>query len=270
VSVQNFIPEVWASDIGENWREAVVLAGTFTDVSSMTRMGDRIHITSFGGPTITDYAGAGRVLTTESLIDAGQVLDLDNEKAFSFYIDDVDAAQAAGSFGQVTMDAGAELAEDFETAAATELLAEGAASSYGAVADGDAAYALVLELRRTLSQAKAPLGGRTLAVDPLFAEILLGADSKLSQADTSGSPQGLREATIGRLLGFDVVETSLLGDGSHATCVAYHRQSVAFASQLDKTESLRAPDRFADIVRGLHVYGVKVIRNPGVIYWQAS
>lgn len=277
MAVTNFIAEVWASQILEAFQETAVLAPTCADYSGETRMGNVIHVSEFTVPTVHDYAtgtSGARTIDPDALTDAGLDIDLSSEKAFAFLVDDIDQAQAAGSMNQVTGEAVGALAEDFDTAIAAALLAGGTDGDPGGgtptdITDGEGAYAMVLALRRQLSQLKAPLGDRYLAVNPAFSEFLLGADSKLSQADMSGSPAGLRDATIGRLLGFNVVETALLSP-SLACAVAYHRSAVGIASQLDKTEALRDPKRFADIMRGLHVYGIKILRSASVLYWQAA
>lgn len=88
--------------------------------------------------------------------------------------------------------------------------------------------------------------------------------------DTSGSPAALREGTLGRLLGFDIVLSENLPNVAKPQVVAWHKPSVAFVSQVSNTEGLRAQDKFADRIRGLHVYGGKVTNLKGVSAWTAS
>ena len=136
------------------------------------------------------------------------------------------------------------------------------------IGSGDDAFNVIKRLRTELSASpvKAPLGNRTLLVNPEFSAYLLGADSKLVEVDTSGDTQALRNATIGQLLGFRVAETSLLTPGP-PTCIAYHRSAFGYVNQIDTIEAIRAQNKFADILRGLMVYGAKVLRPTAIRYW---
>ena len=78
----------------------------------------------------------------------------------------------------------------------------------------------------------------------------------------AGSANELRNGQITRLYGFDVLESALL-EGTAA--IGYHEAAVAFVSQIDKVEALRNPSKFADIVRGLNVYGTKVTLGDAVV-----
>lgn len=273
MAVTNFISEVWAAQILTNFKESEVIAGTVNRnyEGDASQQGNVVHITSFNSPTIVDYAtgtSGARTADPEELQDSSQSLQIDQEKAFSFFVDDIDARQAAGSFAPVTADASAGLVEDYETYLATQMLANGTEVT-GTVDTGNAAFDMIADMRTQLSNAKVPGGDRTLLVNPSFSKLLLGADSKLVEVDTSGDARGLREATIGRLLGFRVAETALLSPGQ-AAAMAYHRSSVGHVLQLNAMEALRATNKFADILRGLTVYGSKVVRPGAVLYWQAS
>ena len=88
---------------------------------------------------------------------------------------------------------------------------------------------------------------------------LLAGGGVLSQADTSGSTAGLREATIGRYRGFDVV-VNPFDTEEKPRAIGLLPEALAYVSQIEKIEAMRADATFADRIRGLHVYGSKVIR----------
>ena len=94
------------------------------------------------------------------------------------------------------------------------------------LSDATKTEADVLLARQTLTQANVPVGNRFLAVSPEVASVLLQLD-KLSRVDASGTDTGLRDATIGRVYGFDVVESNAL---SPESAVAYHSSGFAFAT----------------------------------------
>lgn len=274
MAVENYIPELWSASILENFKETEIIAPTVSrDYEGEAQRGNVVRITSFTTPTIVDYAtgtDGARTINPEELNDSSQHLPIDQERAFSFYVDDIDARQSAGTFDAVTRDAAGGLVETMETHLADLLLSEGTDIDGGdseTVTTGDEAFDKVLQMRTELSRLKVPAGNRTLLVNPEFSRLLLGADSKLTNVDTSGDPQGLRDATLGNLLGFRVLESALLSPGQ-ACAVGYHQSAVGHVAQLEKTEALRAQNKFADIMRGLAVYGSKVLRPTAIQYWQ--
>lgn len=121
--------------------------------------------------------------------------------------------------------------------------------------------------------------GRWLIVSPEFIELLKDEDSRLINVDTA-EKGALRNGKIGRQIhGFDIyVSNSLprVGTGPSTTgataqntnygiVVAGHKSAVATAQNLTKTENFRSTTTFADIVRGLQVYGRKILRPEAIV-----
>lgn len=100
--------------------------------------------------------------------------------------------------------------------------------------DGDGLEDAILEARRTLGRNNVPAGDRWLAVNPEAAEYLLSKD-KFTRVDASGNSTALRDAIIGRLYGFTIVETSAIDalDASNgdAAAVAYHSSAFVWANR---------------------------------------
>lgn len=274
MAVSNFVPQVWHATIMENFRTSAVISNTVArEYEGTAEKGNIVHINEFAAPDIVDYSlgnGEGaRTITPQELSATNQALAIDQEKAFAFFVDDIDRAQAAGSFDPITRDASAGLVEDSETFLAETVVANGTVVTPDtAVSDGNTAYDLILQMRTELSSStvKAPLAGRTLLVNPEFSRYLLGADSKLTNVDMSGDEVALRSATLGQLLGFQVVESPLLSPGTPAAA-AYHRSAIGYVNQLDNVEALRDTRKFADIVRGLMVYGGRVLRPEATLVY---
>jgi len=138
---------------------------------------------------------------------------------------------------------------------------------------------VVARMGRLLDQQQVDTQGRWLVVDPVFMEILRDEDSRLFNSDF-GESGGLRNGLVlNNFHGFRVYTSSNLpsvGTGSGTTgtanqdtnygaIVAGHDSAVATAEQINKTESYRDPDSFADIVRGMHLYGRKILRPEGIV-----
>ena len=138
---------------------------------------------------------------------------------------------------------------------------------------------VIARMKRLLDQQQVDSQGRWLVVDPVFMEILADEDSRFMNADF-GESGGLRNGlAVANFHGFRVYSSSNLpavgtGPGTSGTAnqlanfgviMAGHDSAVATAEQINKTESYRDPDSFADIVRGMHLYGRKILRPEAIV-----
>ena len=138
---------------------------------------------------------------------------------------------------------------------------------------------VIARMARLMDQNNVDKQGRWLVVDSVFQEILADEDSRLLNMDW-GQSGGLRNGLmLDNLHGFRVYVSNNLpsvGTGSatagsanqntnYGVIVAGHDSSVATAQQINKTETYRDPDSFADIVRGMHLYGRKILRPEAII-----
>ena len=137
---------------------------------------------------------------------------------------------------------------------------------------------VIARMGRLLDTQFVDSAGRWLVVDPIFVEMLKDEDSRMLNGDFGGS--GLQNGlVINNLHGFRVYVSNNLpkvgtGPGTSGTAnqntdfgviVAGHDSAVATAQQITKTETYRDPDSFADIVRGMHLYGRKILRPEGIV-----
>ena len=137
---------------------------------------------------------------------------------------------------------------------------------------------IIARMKRLLDQQQVDSQGRWLVIDPVFMEILSDEDSRFMNGDY-GDSGGLRNGlVINNFHGFRLYVSSNLpavgtGPGTSGTAnqnsnfgviVAGHDSAVATAEQINKTETYRDPDSFADIVRGMHLYGRKILRPEAI------
>ena len=137
---------------------------------------------------------------------------------------------------------------------------------------------IINRMARLLNQQQVDTQDRWLVVDPVFMELLGDENSKLVNADFNAAElkNGL---ALTNIAGFRLYVSSNLpsvgtGPGTSGTTnqnsnygaiVAGHGSAVATAEQLSKTETYRDPDSFADIVRGMHLYGRKILRPEAIV-----
>lgn len=265
MSTKYFIPQVWSAAILEKFRhDAVITALANREYEGALAYGNLLHIPGIVDVAIKDYQAAGRTTTPDEVSDTEIELLVNQAKNFDFLIDDIDRAQSKYSFEPYTQSAAAGLVEDAERFLMATALKEGTKVKATTPSDYNTAYAAVLALWLKLNKNAVPQQGRYLVVSPEFGSALLGPDSKLVRVDTSGTDTGLRQATIGTLLGFTVLMSPFF-DGDKPQAIALHSSALAYVSQIDKTEAMRADNSFKDRLRGLHVYGGKVVRPDAVL-----
>lgn len=276
MAITNFIPELWSAAVLVPYADALVAGQpsvSNTDYEGEIKaQGDTVRITSISAPSIRAYNKAADI-TVDDVNDAGQTLEIDQGDYFAFRVNDVDEVQAAGKFdGIAVQEAGRGLALEAD-AFLLDRMVNGAGSVNATPVDisvDGAAYNTLKSLRLALNKASAPLAGRFVIVSAEFADALLD-DPRFVEADKAGTDEGLRNGLVGRALGMDILETNaaptiLDGDDDviGSQVIAGVPGATTRASQILQTEAIRSEHRFADIVRGLHVYGGRVIRPAGL------
>lgn len=273
MAIDNFIPQIWSAGVTKAFQMAQVIIPTVNrDYEGDASKGNTVNITGAITPTITDYADNGRTIDAEDISDGTVQLLINQEKAFAFKVDDVDKTQAAGSFDTWTAAAGGALAEEAEATVLAAMIAEAGANlntGQGAVVvdTADEALAALRAIRTKLTKNKVPAAGRFVAVNPAFADLVI---AKLSDVAVAGDSGELRNGVIGRIYGMTIIETPMFAEATKPVAVGYHTIAVAFVAQIAETEALRDPSAFKDIIRGLNVYGVKVVRPEAVVKYLSA
>ena len=138
---------------------------------------------------------------------------------------------------------------------------------------------VIARMARLLDTQFVDTDGRWLVLHPTFIEVLKDEDSRLLNGDFGESGALRAGLSVGKIHGFDVYMSNNLpsvgtGPGTSGTAnqnsnfgviVAGHSTAVATAEQINKTETYRDPDSFADIVRGMHMYGRKILRPEAIV-----
>jgi N4-gp56 family major capsid protein len=272
MAVTHFIPEIWAAEMQGVYFETTVFAPLVNrDYEGELSHGNTIHVAGVVPPAIKDYKAANRTTSADAISDTGVDVPVDQEKSFDFYVDDIDRAQAAGTMDQYSNSAALALAEDADKFIANKLVTGATAiANTTAPTDGDDAFDIIADLVLALNQNHVPKAGRIVAINSVFERQLVGASSKLTNFDTSGDTEGLRNGTVGMLLGCRIITTENMPVTTKAQAVAFNRDAFAYVSQIQKVEGMRAQDKFADRLRGLHVYGAAMVRPEAAAAYTAA
>lgn len=272
MTITTFVPEVWAAELLEAVQKSLVYGSPDvinTDYEGeIAQSGDTVHINSFSDPTISTYTPGG-TLTYEDLTTADQTLIVDQSKSFSFKIDDVDKRQAAGPVMPKAMErAGYKLRDVVDQYIEALFAGAQSANALGTVAvpAGNPTYAydnVLIPLRVKLDEANVPTEGRFVVLPPWMHGRLL-RDDRFVRADAAGGSIGgvQGNGTVGTAAGF-VVKTS--NNSANTTGDDYRvsagvPSAITLATQITMVEALRLQTTIADAVRGLLLYGAKLVR----------
>lgn len=271
-----FIATIWSSLMLESLKKNLVY-GQETVVNrdyegEIASEGDSVRIRSISRPTISTYTKNG-TLTYETLTDAERTLVVDQANSFSFKVDDIDKAQApGGTLEGALVEATYALKDAADQYIAGLYTGAQTANQLGTVAVTSAAlaYTQLRKLSVKLDEANVPQEGRYVVVPPWYYGWLLESDLFL-RADASSTP-GLRNGVVGTVLGMDVMKSNNapLVTGDDYAVIAGHPSAITYAEQILNIEPVPLQTTFGTGVRGLHVYGAKLVRPDAIATVVAS
>jgi hypothetical protein len=293
-----FIPEIWSGKLLEKFYDATIFGAICnTDYEGeIKNQGDTIKIRQRPDITIRTYEPDGE-LTLERPNAAVTEFTIDYAKYFAVVLDDIYEVQAdMDMMSMWAQDASEAMKINIDTAVlATNVLGACAAANRGATAGRKSAdinlgvttaplpivardpgagekevIDLIVDMGLVLDEQNIPESGRWLVLPPwLGAKI---KKSELRDASVSGDGMSmLRNGRIGSIDRFTLYMSNLLPAGTagglaagETAIFAGHNLATCFASQLTKVETVRSERTFGDVMRGLQVYGVKVLNPVGL------
>ena len=271
MAVTGFIPKLWSARLLNALDKSHVFANVVNRdyEGEIKKMGDTVHINTIGAVTIgtytqnTDFSSGPETLATTD-----QTLTIDQAKYFNFQVDDIDAAQAAGDIMDKAMTRAAYGLADASDKYIAGILA-GAADATNTVSTSAVAltssnvYENVVKMRTILDKANVPTAGRWLVIPPeMYALILL--DDRFVKTGGEMAEGILRTGLVAQAAGFDIyLSNNCVSVNSNSTdtytIVGGVDSAATYAEQIVSTEAYRPEKRFADAVKGLHVYGAMVV-----------
>lgn len=287
-----FLPKVYSKQVLNFFRKAsVVEAITNTDYAGeIAAYGDSVRIIK--EPTITVYQyERGADVTKTALTDQEVTLIVDVANAFKFIVDDIETNMSHVNFRDVaTSSAAYALRDAFDAGVLASMFAGVSASAPDHIIGADAAVGtagvnettasidlidvadpldVMARMARLLDDQNIPEEGRWFVASPAFYEALSQSSSKLLSVDYNAGQGSIRNGLVssGKLRGFNMYKSNNIAATATATgkCLAGHMSSTATAQTITSTEVIRDPSSFGDIVRGLHVYGAKVLRPEALV-----
>jgi hypothetical protein len=269
----NFVPEIYSKKVLQFFRRKSIVEGiTNSDYfGEISAYGDTVKIIKEPIITVTPHL-RDDIVTAQALEDDQLILVLDKANRFSFRVDDIEKKISHMNWMSLATDSAAySLKQAYDTEVlnymSTQALAAnvvGTALAPVNTSVADDLLDMMSHLSTKLTLQDVPEENRWLVLSPEAMEVLAKAESKLLNADFNGGVADLRNGLVstGKLRGFNIHMTNNAPKDAEGNFVlmAGHMSAVATATAITNTETLRDNNRFADIVRGMHVYGRQVIR----------
>lgn len=284
----NFIPEIWAGKLIENFYDATVLAAIAnTDYEgSIKAHGDTVNIRTTPEITIRDYV-KGQTLVVENPDKPKLQLLIDKGKYFSCVEDDVDQVQSDIALMDTwSKDASEQMKIKIDVDVLGNIATDVPAANKGLTA-GQQTVSIDLGVTSTpnaittsnvlteiinhgtvLDEANVPEQDRWMIIPAKMAGLIKQSDLKDASITGDGSSP-LRNGRLGMIDRFTLyvshnLPLSATGAAGEFTIFSGHKKALTFASQMTNMETLRAESTFGDIVRGLQVYGYKVVKPEAI------
>lgn len=277
MSIDTFKPEIWSKEVLVGTERRLVYADLCDRdyEGEVSDAGDTVTINSIGDPTIATYTPNSTTITPEQLDTAAQKLVIDQAKYFAFKVDDVDARQAAGDLMTKAMQRAAyRLAKTIDSyvVALHSGVASGNALGTVAVTSSDLAYQKLIALKVVLDEADVPDEGRWCVVPPWYEGLLLDNNKFVANPALDESGQALLNGRIGQAAGFTIYKSNanpnVTGDDWLVWCGV--PSALSLVIQINKVRAYQPESSFADAVKGLTLYGAKLIRPDHIATMVAS
>lgn len=257
----NFKPMFWSKYCQTELKKDLILANWCDyQFEGELKLGSRLKIVGAVRPTIQKYV-PGKDLNIESLGDNSQYLDITESDAFAFEVDDVDKAQSMNGYLETQFDeAKTALAES-----ADAFVGKQAANANKDMMSASTDISTLTSFLAPINEAHIKLYGNNvsqkteLAAD-LNPEHIVGLRTELAELFTE-NVEFVKRGALGKYANTYLrMSNNLYNDGTDDYEMVRTKKAIAFAGQIDKVETARKEKGFADIIKGLHVYGAKVVR----------
>lgn len=278
MALDNFIPSIWSAQVHQAMEDNLVAVrlSNRSYEGEIRNVGDRVKVNMFSDPTIGSYTKNVTSISPENLSASQRELIVNQARYFSFEVDDIDQAQAnMGLIAEPLRRAGYLLA-DTADAYLLDLVADQAGLSQNtAAAPVDLVSTNVeeeiLAIGEQFNEAGIGFQGRFLIVAPWVISKLVLAGLTTKTSNDALWTNGF----VDRVLGFDVYMSQNVTHTASTWAVTENiagvaNESFGYAEQIVSVEAFRPESAFSDAVKGLHLYGAKVMRPDKTCIWYAD
>jgi hypothetical protein len=267
----NFLPEIWSRKLNVKYYKALTLmkiANTNWE-GEIKGQGSKVQIRQRPTITVGDYTVNSNI-NYQALQDDKIELLIDKAKYWAFKVDDIDKAQAdINIMNESSQDAAVQAKIAVETQVFGSVYADATSTLSTLTMDKTNILDWIIDAEVKLDENNVPTDNRFVVITPKAAGYIQKSDLKnasITGDDKSVMRSGMWNGRLGEIAGFTVyVSNCLASSGTTYQCFAGQKDAITFASQITKVETLRLQDTFGDAMRGLAVYGFKVVKPEGLV-----
>lgn len=265
----NFIPELWSIRLIVPYKKALVYAGCVNHdyEGEIKNFGDKVRIGQVGPVTVSTYAGTVNYQEIDD--DATQLL-IDQQDYFGFVVKDIEAAQSNVNYMDESMRNSAYALRDTVDQYIAGLYLQAGSISAAVAVNSTNIIKYILSMGQALDDANVPEEGRWLVLPSWAVNCLVIA--KINFENTTN--EALTNGRVGHALGFDIRKSNNvpITTSTNYKFMAGTNDAISYAGQIDpeKIESLRDKDTFGTYVRGLLLFGAKVIKPAALVVVDAT
>lgn len=255
MAVTNFIQQIWSKKIQDDLElKTKLVDNCLRDYEGDCKYAQSVKILGVGEPTIAAYDGS-KDINIEEMSDKGQILTIDQQNYFAFYVDDVNQAQSVQGLKEKYQEKAVHgLAVKRDTYVA-ELIKSAANSTTATNLTQEAVKTAIDNAIVALRERNFDEEG-VIEISPAVYNVFKNELITLS----TNNPEYIKKGIVGMYDGFEVcMSNNMAKDSTHVYCDIRGKKAIAFAGQINEVEALRAERRFKDIIRGLDTFGSKVI-----------
>ncbi len=262
MAITNFIPTIWSENLHTALdKQYIAVANCNRDFEGeIKNKGSVVKICGVGSITVSDYTKDTDMSSPQALSDTVQELTVDRAKFFNFQIDDVDKAQCTPKLMEAAMkSAAAAIADEadkyiFSLHTKAENTITNDDISTGTLID------TIIKARRILYENNVTDSTSVvLEVSPAVAAVILKEKLALTN-DADAFENGYLGSIAGcKIYVSNNIATENMMIYDNHMCIMRTKRAIAFAEQLSEIDAYRPEKRFADAVKGLHLYGAKVV-----------
>lgn len=267
-----FIPQLWSARLLAHLDKNLVLGNLVNrDYEGEIRnYGDTVKINQIGDITVKDYT-QGTPIDYEDVSGEATELHIDQQKYWAFKVEDIDAAQANIALMDRAMErASYKLRDTVDAYIAKHAEEAGNQINQTTLDTPESAYDALVKMSVALDEANVPETGRWAVVPPWFYGLIL-KDDRFVASGVQSAAESLATGRIGGAATFTVYKSNnLVTDAGVTSIMAGTNAGITFAQQILKTESIRMQEQFADAVRGLLVFGDKVVKPKALVCLKAT
>ncbi len=269
MAISNFIPTVWSENLYTQLdKKYIAVKHCNRDFEGdIKEKGSVVNIVGVGAVNVFDYTKDTDMTAPQALSDSTRSLLIDQAKAFNFQIDDIDRAQCTPKLMNEAMRIAANALANTADTYVYSLYSDAGTTITEDATTTSNVIGHIIDARTTLfTKNVSDADDIVIEVSPQIASLILKAKMDLS----TDNREALEKGCIGSIGGCRIfvsnnIASAEVSDVTYYKCLARTKRAIAFAEQLSEISAYRPEKRFADAVKGLHLYGAKIVYSDELV-----